>query len=262
MPPRPASQRRFSAPRRQGRPSAATVPAPARADAAPALTPAQLQARLLYRDGLILVIDKPAGLPVHAGPGGGANLEALFDSLRFGLPKPPALGHRLDRDTSGCLVLGRHRKALSKLGRLFSAGAIEKTYWAVVDGAPPEREGRVEIALRKLTRKTGWQMVVDPDGQESVTDYRVLGQAGGRTWLECKPRTGRTHQIRVHCAALGCPVAGDPVYGKPDAPAGPLLLHARAIRLPLQASKPPIEVTAPVPPHMRAALTACGFSDD
>jgi tRNA pseudouridine32 synthase/23S rRNA pseudouridine746 synthase/23S rRNA pseudouridine1911/1915/1917 synthase len=226
------------------------------------LTAEEIQARVLHRDGLILVIDKPAGLPVHAGPGGGPNLEALFDDLRFGLPKPPALAHRLDRDTSGCLVLGRHRKALARLGRLFASGEVEKTYWAVVDGAPPEPEGRIELALRKLTRQTGWQMVVDPDGQAAVTDYRVLGSAGGRTWLECRPRTGRTHQIRVHCAALGCPVSGDPVYGKAGATTGPLMLHARSVRLPLQAGKPPIEVTAPVPPHMRDALAACGFAGD
>src|SRR5918912_589679 len=106
------------------------------------MTPEEMQARLLYRDGLMLIIDKPAGLPVHAGPGGGPNLERYLGALRFGLPSPPALAHRLDRDTSGCLVLGRHRKALAKLGRLFSGGLVEKTYWAVVSGAPPEREGR------------------------------------------------------------------------------------------------------------------------
>jgi tRNA pseudouridine32 synthase/23S rRNA pseudouridine746 synthase/23S rRNA pseudouridine1911/1915/1917 synthase len=255
---RPPAKRRFAQrPRPDARVSGSS-PAPA-----PALSPEQLLARVLYRDGLILVLDKPAGLPVHAGPGGGPNLEALFDALRFGLPKPPALAHRLDRDTSGCLVLGRHRKALAKLGRLFASGEVEKTYWAVVDGAPPHKEGRVELALRKLTRKTGWRMVVDPEGQAAVTDYRVLGQADGKTWLECKPKTGRTHQIRVHCAALGCPVSGDPVYGPAGAaPRGQLLLHARAIRLPLYPSKPPIEVTAPVPPHMRAALEACGFSGE
>jgi tRNA pseudouridine32 synthase/23S rRNA pseudouridine746 synthase/23S rRNA pseudouridine1911/1915/1917 synthase len=217
---------------------------------------------VLHRDGLILVIDKPAGLPVHAGPGGGPNLEALFDALRFGLPKPPALAHRLDRDTSGCLVLGRHRKALAKLGRLFSSGAVEKTYWAVVDGEPPASEGRIEFALKKVTRKTGWHMVVDPEGQAAATDYRVLGQAGGKTWLECRPLTGRTHQIRVHCAAMGCPVSGDPVYGPAESARGPLMLHSRSITLPLQASKPPISVTAPVPPHMRKALEACGFTGD
>lgn len=218
--------------------------------------------RILYRDGLILVIDKPAGLPVHAGPGGGPNLEAAFDALRFGLPRPPALAHRLDRDTSGCLVLGRHRKALARLWRLFAAGQVEKVYWAVVDGAPAEPEGQVELALRKLTRRTGWTMVADRNGQTAITDYRVLGRTDGLTWLECRPRTGRTHQIRVHCAALGCPVVGDPTYGRPGAPRGPLMLHARALTLPLYPGKPPIEVTAPVPAHMRAPLQACGFTGD
>ncbi len=251
--PRSRSRRRPPAQARRDAPPRPAAPAPC------ALTAEQIQGLVLHRDGLILVIDKPAGLPVHAGPGGGPNLEALFDDLRFGLPKPPALAHRLDRDTSGCLVLGRHRKALSRLGRLFAAGEVEKTYWAVVEGAPAQADGRIDLALRKLTRKTGWRMVPDPEGLAAVTDYQVLGQAGGRSWLECRPRTGRTHQIRVHCAALGCPIAGDPVYGKPD---GPLMLHARSIRIPLQAGKPAIEVTAPVPPHMRAALEACGFAGD
>src|SRR5919198_2129194 len=143
------------------------------------MTPDELRTRLLYRDGLILIVDKPAGLRVHAGPGGGDTLERHLDALRFGLPKPPALAHRLDRDTSGCLVLGRHRKALAKLGRLFAAGLVEKTYWAVVVGAPPEPAGRIELPLRKVTRKTaGWKMTVDPvDGQAAVTDYRVLGRS-------------------------------------------------------------------------------------
>src|SRR5574338_622031 len=110
----------------------------------PPFSPEETQARLLYRDGLILVLDKPAGLPVHAGPGGGPNLEQCFEALRFGLPANPALAHRLDRDTSGCLVLGRHRKALAKLGRLFQAGKVDKTYWAVVEGEPAEDSGRID----------------------------------------------------------------------------------------------------------------------
>jgi tRNA pseudouridine32 synthase / 23S rRNA pseudouridine746 synthase len=196
---------------------------------------------------------------VHAGPGGGPNLEQQFDALRFGLKRPPALAHRLDRDTSGCLALGRHPKALRRLGRLFAEGAIEKVYWAVVAGRPPAPEGRIELALRKATRGAGWRMVADPKGQRAVTEYRLLGEAGGRAWLELRPRTGRTHQIRVHCAALGCPVVGDPTYGGPrDAP---LQLHARAIAIPLYPAKPPVAVSAPVPAHMAAALRRLGFAE-
>jgi tRNA pseudouridine32 synthase/23S rRNA pseudouridine746 synthase/23S rRNA pseudouridine1911/1915/1917 synthase len=214
--------------------------------------------RVLYRDGLILVIDKPAGIAVHPGPGGGPHLESGFEALRFGRPQPPRLAHRLDRDTSGCLVLGRHAKALRRLGALFSGGLVEKVYWAIVDGRPPETEGRIESGLKKLTRGTGWRMVVDPEGQRAVTDYRMLGADGGRAWLELHPRTGRTHQLRVHCAALGCPVVGDPVYGSRQTGES-LLLYARAIKLPLYPARRPIEITAPVPPHMLAALMGLGY---
>jgi tRNA pseudouridine32 synthase/23S rRNA pseudouridine746 synthase/23S rRNA pseudouridine1911/1915/1917 synthase len=212
--------------------------------------------RVLYRDGLVLVINKPAGIPVHGGPRGGPDLEAEFDALRFGLRRPPALAHRLDRDTSGCLVLGRHPKALRRLGALFAAGDVEKIYWAVVTGAPAEREGVVDRPLKKEARRTGWRMEIDAGGQRAVTEYRVLGSAGGQSWLELRPKTGRTHQIRVHCAALGCPVVGDPTYG---GPAGTLQLHARAISIPLYPARPAIQVTAPVPPHMLAALARLGY---
>ena len=205
----------------------------------------------------MLVIDKPAGIAVHAGPGGGPHLEHWFPLLRFGLPRPPALAHRLDRDTSGCLVLGRHPKALRRLGTLFAEGKIEKTYWAVVAGVPAEPEGVIDAPLRKdVSRRIGWRMEIDPAGQRAVTEYRLLGTADGRAWLELHPKTGRTHQIRVHCATLGCPVVGDPTYG---GPAGKLHLHARAITIPLYPARPAIEVSAPVPPHMRTALTALGF---
>ena len=220
------------------------------------MRPFDISARVLHRDGLMLIIDKPAGLPVHAGPGGGPNLEALFGALRYGLPRPPALAHRLDRDTSGCLVLGRHPKALRRLGRLFAEGKVEKIYWAVVAGAPPATEGRVDLALSKRTDRSGWRTVADPKGQAAVTDYRVLGKAPGVTWLELKPRTGRTHQIRMHCAALGCPVVGDATYGTGG---GTLHLHARAVSVPLYPANPAIVATAPPPPHMLTRLRACGW---
>jgi len=220
----------------------------------------QLTNRVLYRDGLVLVIDKPAGIAVHPGPGGGPDLESGFDQLRFGLPHPPALAHRLDRDTSGCLVLGRHPKALRRLAALFASGQVEKIYWAVVEGRPAEPEGRIERSLRKETRGAGWRMVVDPAGQRAVTDYQLLDAGDGRAWLELRPRTGRTHQLRVHCAALGCPVVGDPVYGDP-ADRMPLQLYARSLTLPIYPGRAPIEITAPVPHHMLEALEKLGYQE-
>lgn len=226
------------------------------------MTGEELQARVLHRDGLVLVLDKPAGLPVHAGPKGGPNLETYFDALRFGLPRRPALAHRLDKDTSGCLVLGRHRKALATLGKLFKAGRIGKRYWAVVEGAPDTDSGTIDLALATKEPGRGWWMMVDPAGLPALTDWRVRGRGAGRTWLELEPHTGRTHQLRVHCAAKGFPILGDPVYGTaPRAGGPPLHLHARQVAIPLK-SDAPLTVTAPVPEHMREALAACGWTPD
>ncbi len=139
------------------------------------MTPEEMLARLLYRDGLMLVIDKPAGFAVHRGPKGGESLEDYFDALRFGLPRNPALAHRLDKDTSGCLVLGRHRKALALLGKLFKQGKIGKTYWAVVEGAPDADEGRIDMPLGKLDEDRGWWMKPDPHGAAGVDDMEGDG---------------------------------------------------------------------------------------
>src|SRR5438105_9073664 len=124
------------------------------------MTAEEMVTRLLYRDGLMLVIDKPAGMAVHRGPKGGESLEDHFGALRFGLPRAPALAHRLDRDTSGCLVLGRHRKALATLGKLFKNGHVGKTYWAVVEGGA--EEGQIELPLGRRDVSRGWWMKHDP----------------------------------------------------------------------------------------------------
>ena len=216
-----------------------------------------LVARLLYRDALMLILDKPAGLPVHAGPKGGPNLAAMLDALRFGLPRAPELAHRLDRGTSGCLVLGRHAKALTTLGRLFAGGKVDKTYWAIVQGSPEAAEGRIEMALAKRSAERGWWMKPDPAGLPSVTDYRVLGHGDGTSLLELKPLTGRTHQLRVHCAASGFPILGDTIYGKAPRFGGePLMLHARRVAVPLYPKREPICVEAEPPEPMQALIAA------
>jgi tRNA pseudouridine32 synthase/23S rRNA pseudouridine746 synthase len=302
------------------------------------MTPEEMQARILYRDGLMLVMDKPAGLPVHRGPKGGASLEDFFDALRFGLPRPPALAHRLDKETSGCLVLGRHRKALAHLGLLFKHGKVGKTYWAVVEGGPDAADGVIDLPLARLDATRGWWMKPDPKGMPSVTRWRVMGRAtlvaeenptavcnadnrGRRTdqdrpplplrgrvgalgmldaaelppsrpaqgrsaslatgevndvrssrpgdvnrvatWLALEPLTGRTHQLRVHCAAMGWPITGDNIYGTAPRFGGPgLHLHAREIVVPLGKNRDPVRVVAPIPAHMRDLLCACGFSGE
>ncbi len=232
------------------------------------MTPEEIYARLLFRDGLILVLDKPAGLPVHRGPKGGENFEQDFVHLRFGLPRAPALAHRLDRDTSGCLVLGRHRKALEKLMLLFKQRKIDKLYWAVVLGGPAEEEGLIDLPLGRLDATRGWWMKVDLLGQSAQTRWKVLGRAAdaqGRpiAWLGLEPLTGRTHQLRVHCAASGFPIVGDPVYGTGPRVGGPgLHLHARSVSVPLYKNKAPIDIRAPAPGHMLDLLQACGFAGE
>jgi tRNA pseudouridine32 synthase/23S rRNA pseudouridine746 synthase len=277
------------------------------------MTPEELHARLLYRDGLMLVMDKPAGLPVHQGPKGGAAVDAYFDALRFGLPRDPALAHRLDKDTSGCLVLGRHRKALAALGKLFKEGKVGKLYWAVVEGGPEADEGRIDMPLSKLDATRGWWMKPDPHGLPSATLWKVMGrgtapqslftspwrgevdraerdrvgvissaspltpprppstgdppppgEGGSRvTWLALQPLTGRTHQLRVHCAEMDWPIVGDRIYGSAPRQGGPPLhLHAREVTVPISKNKPPVTVTAPVPAHMRELLKVCGWTDE
>lgn len=215
------------------------------------LTP---EKRLLHRDDAVLVLDKPAGLPVHPGPRGGPSVEDWLPALSFGKRRLPQPAHRLDADTAGCLVLGRTKPALAALGALFASGRVGKTYWAVVRGTPPQAAGEIAAPLTKhSTAREGWRMVVDPAGQPASTAWRVLGEAEGLCWLELRPRTGRTHQIRVHCAHLGCPILGDARYGGGE---GAMHLLARAVALPLES---PVAAAAAPPAHMRAALAVCGW---
>jgi tRNA pseudouridine32 synthase/23S rRNA pseudouridine746 synthase len=238
---------------------------------APGTASLDIASRVLHRDGLMLVIDKPAGIPVHRGPRNardksGTALEDTFDALRFGLPRPPVLAHRLDRDTSGCLILGRHRKATASLGLLFKHNRISKTYWAVVEGGPEADSGTIDIPLGRLNAERGWWQKPDPNGLPATTRWRVLGRSAAAdaplSWLALEPVTGRTHQLRVHCAAMGWPIVGDSIYGHAPRDGGPMLhLHARAISIPLSKNKPPVDVVAPVPGHMRERLAACGWEE-
>lgn len=230
--------------------------------------PDDILSRLLHRDGLMLIVDKPAGIPVHRGPRNafdktGRAFEDDFDALRFGLPRPPVLAHRLDRDTSGCLILGRHRKATASLGLLFKHGKIGKTYWAVVEGGPDADEGTIDIPLGKLNEERGWWQKPDPNGLPSTSTWKVMGRKDGLTWLALEPITGRTHQLRVHCAAMGFPIVGDTIYGTAPRTGGPMLhLHSREIVVPISKNKPPVRVTAPLPDHMRERLMLCGWNGE
>lgn len=227
------------------------------------MTPEQIQARILFKDQDVIVLDKPAGLAVHAGPNSPDHLELYLGGLSFGWAVPPRLAHRLDRDTAGCLALGRHDKSIKRLGKLFMQGRIEKAYWTVVHGGPAENAGEISAPILKVTGKGGWRIIIDRAGQEAVTQWPVLGRGDGLTWIECIPKTGRTHQIRVHMKHLGCPVRGDAYYGPDPMPGQGLHLQSHAIGIPpLSVNKEWIRVTAPPPPHMVQALRGCGWSEN
>jgi len=233
----------------------------------------ELQRLVIYRDDWLLVLNKPHGLPVQGGPGITRHLDDMLDALRFGSAERPRLVHRLDRDTSGALLLARTPGTAAKLAAAFRGRSVEKTYWAVVAGRPMPPEGRIDLPLRRIGGARGERTEVaergDEDAARAITDYRTLDHAGQKlAWLELRPLTGRTHQLRVHCVALGAPILGDVKYARPDQNnafsaiveglSSELHLHARALRLPHPAGGT-LLVEADLPPHMVQTFRTLGF---
>jgi tRNA pseudouridine32 synthase/23S rRNA pseudouridine746 synthase len=206
-----------------------------------------LSDRILFIDAEALVLDKPAGLPVDAPRRGGDSIAARIGELKCGFQRPPTAMHRLDTDTSGCLLFARTAKARSAFQHSFETRTVEKYYLAVVAGEIGEEEGVIEVPLAKVSsQRAGWKMVADDHGLEATTHWRRILVRDGSTLVEFRPLTGRTHQIRAHAReAFGKGIAGDRVYGLPG---GPMLLHASRLVVPRER-KATIEVTAPLPDY-------------
>jgi tRNA pseudouridine32 synthase / 23S rRNA pseudouridine746 synthase len=207
----------------------------------------QLSDLILFVDAEAIVIDKPAGLPVDTPRRGGDSVVERLDELKLGFQRPPAPMHRLDQDTSGCLLLARNPKARSVLQKAFEARQVEKFYLALVDATIDQVEGVIDIPLgKKSSAEAGWRMIADTKGDKAITRWRKVGARDGRTLVEFKPVTGRTHQLRVHAReAFGRGIVGDRVYGVPG---GPMLLHASRLAVPRE-KKPAIDVKAPLPDY-------------
>ena len=206
-----------------------------------------LDQRILFIDAEAMVIDKPAGLPVDTPRRGGDSVAARVNELKQGFQRPPTPMHRLDQDTSGCLLLARSPKARSLLQKAFETRQVEKYYLAVVDGVIDRGEGTIDLPLgKKSSAEAGWRMVSDPKGDQAITHWRKIAVGDGRTLVEFKPVTGRTHQLRVHAReAFGRGIVGDRVYGVPG---GPMLLHASRLVVPRE-KKAAIDVSAPLPDY-------------
>jgi tRNA pseudouridine32 synthase/23S rRNA pseudouridine746 synthase len=212
---------------------------------------------ILFEDGEALVIDKPGGLPIERPRAGGPSLENHLDDLKLGFQRAPQPVHRLDTDTSGCLLLARNPKALKRFSAAFEAKQVGKRYLGILAGVPATTEGTVELALSKISSaEKGWRMIPARKGKPSVTHWRVIAESDGRTLVEFRPETGRTHQIRVHAASgIGIPLLGDPVYGDGKG-SRRTMLHAAGIEV-AREGKPPVVATAPMP----ADFVALGFAD-
>ncbi len=225
-----------------------------------------LEALILYRDDAVIVLDKPAGLASQGGKGIAVHLDGMLDALRFEGAERPKLVHRLDRDTSGVLVLARGVKPASRLAAAFRGRDVEKTYWALLSGVPQALAGRIDLPLTRVEGEGANRSAPAARGDKqvtrAVTDYRIVEYAGRKfAWAELNPVTGRMHQLRVHCLALGTPILGDATYGAAfaDGFAPQLHLHARRLRIP-HPDGGTLEVEAPLPRHMRESFMRLGFT--
>ena len=227
---------------------------------------------LLHEDDKVFVFNKPSGLAVQGGSGVTRSVDSMLEAWRNKKGEKPRLVHRLDRDTSGVLVVARTRLAAMKLAEAFRARETKKTYWALVKGVPKKREDRISSWLVKEQTPDGDRVRVARHGEDgadhAVSYYRVVDQAGqALSWLEMEPYTGRTHQLRVHAASIGCPIIGDPKYFEADQnwefPGGlqnRLHLHARRIVIP-HPDRGAVDVTAPLPPHMQQSWKLLGLDE-
>lgn len=252
------------------------LPAPARVKSAAPVAAAErdpetserLRRAVLYRDADVLAINKPAGLATQGGTGTKTHVDGALDGLKFDAPDKPRLVHRLDKDTSGVLLLGRSQAAARRLADAFRHKSTMKVYWALVVGEPKLAAGTIDGAIAKLPGRAGEKMALDPElGKRAVTRFAIVERLGGKvTWVALFPVTGRTHQLRVHMAELGTPILGDGKYGGPEAflqgegVSRKLHLHARAIRVPGAGGRK-LEIVAPLDDHMRRSWAFFGLDE-
>ena len=225
-----------------------------------------LRNRIIHSDDQVLAIDKPAGLAVQGGSGIETHVDGMLDALRLGAKERPRLVHRLDRDTSGVLLLARTARAAAALAKAFRLRHTQKTYWAIVCGVPEIRQGRIDAALSKGGPAGRERVAIDEaGGQKALSDYMLLDAAGRQAaFLALRPLTGRTHQLRVHCLALGTPILGDGKYGGREAFLSgielPRQVHLHARRIVIEhPGGGELEVSAPLPPHFVTSMKALGF---
>jgi 23S rRNA pseudouridine955/2504/2580 synthase len=234
----------------------------------------EIEAMIIYQDDHLFVLDKPYGLAVQGGPGISRHVDGMLEALRVEGGDRPRLVHRLDRDTTGVLLIARTAGVAAKLAAAFRGRDMDKTYWAIVAGRPVPVEGEIDLPLKRVGGDRGERTAPaerdDEDAARAITEYRTLDHAARKlAWLELKPHTGRTHQLRVHCVAIRAPILGDVKYARPDQNnafaatveglSEKMHLHARALVFPHPAGGV-MRVEAGLPPHMRETFQTLGFS--